>query len=292
MNRRAFLGGAGAMIALPLLASLRPRVARGADPVVPRRFVGFYLPCGIVMSNWTPAAEGPAWTSPILTPLDAHRQKVLVLTGVDNKPGRSDGGGDHAAGTGSFLTAVHVKKTAGADISNGISLDQVLAPVLSKGLPLPSLELGTDGGAAVGDCDTGYSCAYARSIAWAGPTSPLPKQTNPAAVFDRLFAGYDPDASAAEVMRRKVYRTSVLDSRRAGSIPSGPRSRGSSSASCARAGSTTSAARPPRRTSGSPPARPPVRSPNASRSAISDTIVRDEPAHRRARARGESAVCR
>ncbi|MBL9020515.1 MAG: DUF1552 domain-containing protein [Myxococcales bacterium] len=211
MNRRAFLGGAGAMIALPLLASLRPRVARGADPVVPRRFVGFYLPCGIVMSNWTPAAEGPAWTSPILTPLDAHRQKVLVLTGVDNKPGRSDGGGDHAAGTGSFLTAVHVKKTAGADISNGISLDQVLAPVLSKGLPLPSLELGTDGGAAVGDCDTGYSCAYARSIAWAGPTSPLPKQTNPAAVFDRLFAGYDPDASAAEVMRRKVYRTSVLD---------------------------------------------------------------------------------
>ena len=56
-----------------------------------------------------------------------------------------------------------------------------------------------DGGAAVGDCDTGYSCAYARSIAWAGPTTPLPKQTNPAAVFDRLFAGYDPDASAAEM---------------------------------------------------------------------------------------------
>src|SRR3954469_13174006 len=199
------------MIALPFLASLRSRLARGADPMVPLRFVGFYLPCGIVMNNWTPAAEGPAWTSPILTPLDPYRDQLLVLTGLDNKPGHSDGGGDHASGTGAFLTATHVKKTAGADINNGVSLDQVVAKTLSNGLPLPSLELGTDGGSAVGDCDTGYSCAYARSIAWAGPQSPLPKQTNPAAVFDRLFAGYDPDASAAEVMKRKLYRTSVLD---------------------------------------------------------------------------------
>ncbi len=211
MNRRKFLGGAGAMIALPFLASLSSRIARGADPMVPRRFVGFYLPCGIVMANWTPGAEGATWTSPILTPLQAYKDKVLVLSGIDNKPGRSDGGGDHASGTGAFLTATHVKKTAGADIANGVSLDQLLAKKLSEGLPLPSLELGTDGGAAVGDCDTGYSCAYARSIAWAGPQSPLPKQTNPTAVFDRLFAGYDPTASAAEVMRRKVYRTSVLD---------------------------------------------------------------------------------
>lgn len=211
MNRRKFLGGAGAMIALPFLASLKSRVARGADPMVPRRFVGFYLPCGIVMPNWTPAAEGANWTSPILAPLQPYRSKVLVLTGVDNKPGRSDGGGDHAAGTGAFLTATHVKKTANADIANAVSLDQLLAKKLSEGLPLPSLELGTDGGSAVGDCDTGYSCAYARSIAWAGPQSPLPKQTNPTAVFDRLFAGYDPDASAAQVMRRQVYRTSVLD---------------------------------------------------------------------------------
>lgn len=211
MNRRKFLGGAGAMIALPVLASLRSRVARGADPGVPRRFVGFYLPCGVVMSNWTPAAEGANWTSPILAPLQTYKDKVLVLTGVDNKPGRSDGGGDHASGTGSFLTGVHVKKTAGADIANGVSIDQLLAKKISEGLPLPSLELGTDGGSSVGDCDTGYSCAYAQNIAWAGPASPLPKQSNPTAVFDRLFAGYNPDATAAEIMRRKVYRTSVLD---------------------------------------------------------------------------------
>jgi hypothetical protein len=198
-------------VGLPLLASLQPRRARGAGTVPRKRFVAFYLPCGIVMNNWTPAQEGAAWTSPILAPLDAHRGKTLILSGLNNLPGRSDGGGDHAAGTGSFLTCRHVYKTAGADISNGISVDQVLAPVLSEGLAFPSLELGTDGGSSVGDCDTGYSCAYARSIAWAGPQSPLPKQTSPAAVFDRLFAGYDPDATEAEIAKRQLYRTSVLD---------------------------------------------------------------------------------
>jgi hypothetical protein len=147
-----------------------------------------------------------------LAPLEPHRSHTLVLSGLNNRPGRSDGGGDHAAGTGAFLTCTHVRKTAGADILNGVSVDQLLAPVLSAGLAYPSLELGTDGGSAVGDCDTGYSCAYARSIAWSGPTTPLPKQTSPSAVFDRLFAGFDPDATEAEILRRQMYRKSVLDS--------------------------------------------------------------------------------
>ncbi len=210
-SRRKFLGGAGAMIALPFLTSLRPRESRGGGTPAKKRFVAFYLPCGIVMNAWTPAAEGAAWTSPILAPLDTYRDRVLVLSGLDNVPGQSENGGDHAAGTGSFLTATHVRKTAGADILNGVSVDQVLAPVLGEGLALPSLELGTDGGSSVGDCDTGYSCAYARSIAWSGPTTPLPKQTSPTAVFDRLFAGYDPAASAADIAKRLRYRTSVLD---------------------------------------------------------------------------------
>ena len=211
ISRRRFLGGAGALIGLPLLASLQPRTARGAGPLPRKRFVAFYLPCGIVMNRWTPADEGPAWTSPILAPLDPYRSRTLVLTGVNNLPGRSDGGGDHAAGTGSFLTCVHVNKTAGTDIRNGISVDQVLAPTLGEGMLFPSLELGTDGGSSVGDCDTGYSCAYARNISWAGPQTPMPKLTSPAAVWDRMFAGYDPDATAAEIAKRQLYRTSVLD---------------------------------------------------------------------------------
>jgi hypothetical protein len=124
------------MIALPFFASLgRPRPARGAAAAQKRRFVGFYLPCGIVMSNWTPAAEGAGWSSPILAPLAPYASHTLVLSGVSNVPGRSDGGGDHAAGTGAFLTATHVRKTANADILNGISVDQLLAPVLLRSRP-------------------------------------------------------------------------------------------------------------------------------------------------------------
>lgn len=211
ISRRRFLGGAGALIALPALATLLPRSVRGAPPKRPKRFIAFYVPCGIEMASWTPAAEGANWQSPILAPLASVRSKVSVLTGLNNTPGRSENGGDHAAGTGSFLTCTHVRKTAGADILNAPSLDQLLAPTLSAGLPFASLELGSDGGASVGDCDTGYSCAYIRSISWANATTPLPKQTDPRAVFDRLFGGYDPMATEAERQKRLVYRKSVLD---------------------------------------------------------------------------------
>lgn len=211
-SRRRFLGGAGAMIALPFLTSLAPRRARGAAPMRKKRFLAFYVPNGIVMDKWTPAAEGSAWSmTPILTPLEPYRNQLLVLTGINNSPGRSENGGDHASGTGAFLTCTRPYKTAGADIRNNISLDQLVAPTLSEGLPFPSLELGADGGAAVGDCDTGYSCAYARSISWKNATTPMPKQTSPRGVFDRMFAGYDPDASQAELEKRKAYHKSVLD---------------------------------------------------------------------------------
>jgi hypothetical protein len=211
-SRRQFLGGAGAAIALPFLESLLPRRARAQAVTAPRRLFVFYVPCGIVMDQWTPAVEGTGWApSPILTPLAPYRDRTLVLTGLANKPARPDGAGDHAAGTGSFLSCVHVKKTEAENISNGRTLDQVAAAALGEGLRFPSLELGIDGGSAAGGCDSGYSCAYARNIAWADATTPLPKTTNPRVVFDRLFAGFDPDATAAEMARRRRYRASILD---------------------------------------------------------------------------------
>lgn len=212
ISRRMFLGGAAASIALPLFESLLPRRARAAAATAPRRLFVFYVPCGIVMDQWTPADEGASWTpSPILAPLTPFRDRTLVLTGLANKPARPDGAGDHAAGTGSFLSCVHVRKTEAENISNGRTLDQYAAAALGEGLRFPSLELGVDGGSAAGGCDSGYSCAYARNIAWADATTPLPKTTNPRVVFDRLFAGFDPEATAAELARRRMYRASVLD---------------------------------------------------------------------------------
>lgn len=211
-SRRMFLGGAAAAIALPWLESLLPRRARAAAPAPIKRLFVFYVPCGIVMNQWTPAAEGANWQpTPILAPLAPYKDRTLVLTGLANKPARPDGAGDHAAGTGSFLSCVHVRKTEAENISNGRTLDQYAAAVLGEGKRFPSLELGIDGGSAAGGCDSGYSCAYARNISWADATTPLPKTTNPRVVFDRLFSGLDPNATAAELAKRKLYRTSVLD---------------------------------------------------------------------------------
>lgn len=211
LSRRAFLGGAGVVLTLPLLESLMPRRAEAADDV-PRRILAFYVPCGIHMANWTPAAVGAGFTLPrILAPLQAVQSKVSVITGLANLPAQPDGPGDHASGTGSFITARHVVKTEGADIRNGISMDQVAAAHLSQFTRIPSLQLGIDGGSAVGGCDSGYSCAYARNISWASETQPLPKTVNPQVVWDLLFDGFDPQATSADKARRLAYRTSVLD---------------------------------------------------------------------------------
>jgi hypothetical protein len=218
LSRRQFgslaLGGAGALIALPFLRSLAPRKARAADPPRPVRMFVFYIPCGIHMDAWTPgsAGAGDAWQlSPILTPLASVKPYVSVLTGLRNDPANPDGPGDHAAGTGSFITAAHCYKTEGADIANGISMDQVAAGVLKEFTKFGSLELGIDGGSSAGGCDSGYSCAYARNISWADPTTPLAKTTDPQVAFDRLFAGYDPQATLEEIERRRRYKKSVLD---------------------------------------------------------------------------------
>src|SRR5688572_19236605 len=171
-SRRMFLGGAGAMIALPFLESLLPRGARAAAPAVPKRFVGFFVPNGMEMANWTPIGEGTTYTLPqnaILAPLMPYRDKVLIPTGLDNPPARPNPGpGDHGSGAGAFMTCVQVEKTEGADIRNGMSADQVAAQTLGTGVRYRSLELGIEAGASVGGCDSGYSCAYTRNISWAG----------------------------------------------------------------------------------------------------------------------------
>lgn len=216
LSRRAFLRGAGTMaaatIALPFLESLQPRRA-GAAPTPPRRLLAWYVPCGIVMKDWTPPGMGGAnWPlTPILQPLAALKSKITILTGLANRPAIPDGPGDHASGTAAFLTARHPYKTDGVNIKNGISVDQVAAGVIGAKSPFPSLQLGIDGGTSVGGCDSGYSCAYARNISWAGDATPLPKLVNPQAVFDRLFAGTDALLSPEEKARRLRYKTSVLD---------------------------------------------------------------------------------
>ncbi len=213
LNRRTFLGGAGTLLGLPLLEAMIP-IGRSAFAATdsPTRLLAYYVPCGIHMQAWTPAQTGSDYQlSPTLAPLAKVRQDVLVLTNLANRPAKPDGPGDHAAGTGSFITATHVRKTEGDDILNGISLDQWVARERGHLTPLPSLELGMDGGGSAGNCDSGYSCAYARNIAWSGPQTPVPKLTEPQRVFDRLFAGFDTSQTALDRQRRAALNQSVLD---------------------------------------------------------------------------------
>ncbi|MCA9709537.1 MAG: DUF1552 domain-containing protein, partial [Myxococcales bacterium] len=211
LSRRAFLGGAGVMVSLPLLEAMLPtRQAEAGGSAGPKYLLAWYVPNGIHMAGWTPPDTGPGFTlTPILQPLAALQSEILVISGLDNAPSESEGPGDHASGTSGFLTCTHVTKSE-STITNGTSMDQVYAEHIGDQTVVPSLQLGIEGGGNSGGCDSGYSCAYSRNISWVGNT-PLSKLTSPSTAFELLFAGFDPGATAQELAQRKTNRLSVLD---------------------------------------------------------------------------------
>ncbi len=214
LPRRTFLRGVGASLALPLLDAMTPALAKAAPAGAgPKRLVFTYVPNGVSMAGWTPQGTGGAFElSRVLKPLAPFRQDMLVLTGLAQQNGMAlgDGPGDHARAAASYLTGVHPKKTAGADIQNGISADQIAAQALARETRFSSIELGCDDSRTVGNCDSGYSCAYTNSLAWRSDTSPMPPETNPRLVFERLF-GADAHLDPATRQRRLVHRRSILD---------------------------------------------------------------------------------
>src|SRR5271166_6545585 len=179
LTRRTILRGLGAAISLPLLDAMTPAFAATAQAASPKRLAFVYVPNGIIMRHWTPATEGKNFElSRILNPLSELRNDILVLSGLRQEQGfdLGDTPGDHARAAATFLTGVHPKKTAGADIKLGVSADQAAAQAIGHLTKFPSLELGLEGGGMVGNCDSGYSCAYSNSISWRSETSPLPPE--------------------------------------------------------------------------------------------------------------------
>lgn len=212
LDRRMLLRGLGAAIALPALDSMTPafaantKVTGKAAAVMPKRMAVCYVPNGIIMKDWMPGTDGALEMTRILKPVERHRDQLLMLTNLAHINGRAlgDGPGDHARAAATFLTGVHPKKTEGADIKLGISVDQVAAQHAGKQTRFPSLELGLESAGMVGNCDSGYSCAYSNSIAWRNETSPLPPEVNPRAVFERLFGdGEVYDAATRAIISRQ-----------------------------------------------------------------------------------------
>lgn len=205
LSRRHVLRGLGASVALPFLNAMHPALSRAAASI-PTRIMIVYAPSGMIMPHWTPQQTGSAYDLPrTLKPLEAHREHLLVLSGLAANQGNAlgDGAGDHARAASSYLTGIHPRKTEGADIRCGRSMDQIAAQHFASSTRLPSLEITCEDSRQVGSCDS-YSCVY-QSISWKSETQPMPPEMNPRAVFERLFG----DDSLTPSQRES--RRSVLD---------------------------------------------------------------------------------
>ncbi len=222
LNRRTFLRGAGACIALPLFESLGMSKLFAAAPAAklactttgaPLRTAFLYIPNGTIPSAWWPTGQGTEFSwSRTLKPLEKHKDHVQILGGLGHKNAEAgpDGAGDHARGNSTFLTGVRLRKSA-TDIRAGVSIDQVLAQAYGHLTRFSSLELSCDSGPRSGACDSGYSCAYQFNLAWSSPTTPKTPEANPRRVFERLFGEGKPGQREANLKRRQKEDKSVLD---------------------------------------------------------------------------------
>ncbi len=214
LPRRTILRGVGATIALPLLDAMVPAFSplrlSAAAPV--KRFGAVYVGMGFNMPIWTqPNANAALEMNPILQPIEAYKERLLVVSGCDSKEGDGIDGGQHPRMQTSWLTGSRAFRTEGVNIHAGTSLDQVVARKFEKDTQLASLELAIESTDLLGTCSLGYSCAYNNTIAWRTPTTPLPMENNPRNVFERLFGASDstdPKVRLAEIHTDR----SVLDS--------------------------------------------------------------------------------
>ena len=213
LHRRMVLRGIGTGLALPLLESMLPAqaLAAGAAQTAPVRMACLFFANGAIMDKWKPTGEGKDFQlSPTLEPLAEMKDDLLIIGGLAQHHARAngDGAGDHARNASAYLTGAQPKKTSGADITVGQSIDQAVAEKIGSQTRLPSIELGIDRGRNAGSCDSGYSCAYSSNISWKTASTPCSKEVNPRAAFERLFGN---PQNAADMERRRRNRKSILD---------------------------------------------------------------------------------
>jgi hypothetical protein len=209
LPRRTFLRGLGVAMGLPLLDGMVPALTvAGKTAAAPKyRFGAIYVPHGMIMDQWTPATVGALELKPIMTSLAPFKEHMVVVSNL----ARPEEGFDtnHAGAPASWLTGVAPKRTDGPDFRLGVTVDQVIAGRIGQDTTFPSLEVATeDFTALLGSCAPGYSCAYANTLSWQGPTSPLPMEINPRVLFERMFGG----GSTADQRRARMQEDrSVLD---------------------------------------------------------------------------------
>ncbi len=214
LSRRRVLRGAGASLALPLLDSMIPvfTPTRLSAAAPTKRLGLFYVPMGVFVKKWTPPKEGPLELSPTLTPIAPVKERAVVISGLDHQAADSkSGGGPHSRCQTAWLSGVTAKRTEGADLHAGTTLDQYVAQAVGGATELPSLEIALETLDLVGACDSGYACTYTSTLSWRSPTQPLPMEGQPRAVFERLFGA----SRSTDAQTRRAYlvkNRSILDS--------------------------------------------------------------------------------
>lgn len=225
LSRRGFLRGVGACVALPALPSLMPRWARAGEVAEtsaagataagpPLRMAFVTIPNGVNLDQWWPKGEGKGFQlASTMEPLTALKDQIQVIAGLDhiNATAGPDGAGDHARANASLLTGCRAKKTSGADIRVGPSIDQIAAQQIGHLTRFRSLELTCDTERPSGSCDSGYACAYEYNVSWRSATSPMPPEANPRLVFERLFGRGTPEERRKNMELRQKTSQSILD---------------------------------------------------------------------------------
>jgi len=208
LPRRTFLRGLGASVALPFLEAMVPAFKASAATRTPR-FGAVFVPNGAIVEEWIPKTAGAGFDLPtILKPLDRYKDTLVVVSNLTRAhPGVVEG--DHAISAAGWLSGVLAKRTQAEDVLGGTTIDQIVAQQIGQETPFPSLELATaDFTGYVGACTSGYSCVYTNTISWSSPTTPLPMEINPRAVFERLFGR---PGSPGERAARFNRTRSILD---------------------------------------------------------------------------------
>ncbi len=225
INRRHFLRGLGAGIALPTLETFLPsakvlaaEAARQGTALtasgMPLRMAFLYKPNGVNVDKWKLTGTGRDYQfNETQKPYAKFKDDIHILSKLEHKNGTAggDGAGDHARANATFLTGMRPRKTAGADIKLGTSVDQVVARAIQDKTRFGSLELSCDGVRKSGVCDSGYSCAYQFNLSWRSETTPMTPEVNPRLVFERLFgAGKGEEREKSFAIRNQQQR-SILD---------------------------------------------------------------------------------
>ena len=222
MGRRRFLTnaalrGVGISIGLPMLESLwheRRSVAATICPAGPTRMAFVYVPNGVNLEHWRSEGDGRDYTlGRSLEPLTPFKSDFQIVSGLAHRNGFAgpDGAGDHARATATILTGMRPRKTSGADIRAGISVDQLAAVEVGQTTRFASLELSCDPLRKSGPCDSGYACAYSYNMSWRNEHQPATPETHPRLVFERLFGAGRGADRASNLAARAAHRRSILD---------------------------------------------------------------------------------